>query len=37
MKEQAEHFFEKAKKWREEFRSLREIVCENKSLKALTF
>ncbi|WEK20725.1 MAG: YdeI/OmpD-associated family protein [Candidatus Pedobacter colombiensis] len=30
---QAEHFFEKAQKWREEFGLLREIVCENKSLE----
>lgn len=32
MNEQAERFFEKAKKWKEEFDLLREIVCENKSL-----
>ncbi len=29
---QAEHFFEKAKKWNEEFRLLREIIYQNKSL-----
>lgn len=32
MNAQAERFFEKAKKWKEEFDLLREIVCENKSL-----
>ncbi|ADY50780.1 Domain of unknown function DUF1801 [Pseudopedobacter saltans DSM 12145] len=30
---QAEHFFEKAKKWNEEFRLLREIIGQNKSLE----
>lgn len=33
MNAQAEYFFEKANKWKEEFDLLREIVCENKSLE----
>ncbi len=33
MNEHAERFFEKAKKWKEEFQLLREIVRENKSLE----
>lgn len=33
MHEQAEHFFERAKRWKEEFHLLRAIVCENKSLE----
>lgn len=33
MNAQAEHFFEKAKKWSEEFQLLREIIRENKSLE----
>jgi uncharacterized protein YdeI (YjbR/CyaY-like superfamily) len=33
MNTQAEYFFEKANKWKEEFDLLREIVCENKSLE----
>ncbi|QNL52588.1 YdeI/OmpD-associated family protein [Olivibacter sp. SDN3] len=33
MNTQAERFFEKAKKWKEEFHLLREIIRENKSLK----
>lgn len=32
MQSQAEQFFEKAKRWKEEFQCLREIVCENGSL-----
>ena len=33
MNEQAEKFFERAEKWKEEFLLLREIVSENKSLE----
>lgn len=33
MNEQAEQFFDKVKKWKEEFHLLREIVHENKSLE----
>lgn len=33
MKTQTEQFFEKAKKWKEEFQLLRKIVCQNTSLK----
>ncbi len=33
MNTQAEHFFGKAQKWRDEFHLLREIVCENKLLE----
>lgn len=33
MNVQAEHFFEKAKKWKEEFHVLREMIRENKLLK----
>ncbi len=33
MNAQAEHFFEKAQKWQEEFHLLREIIRENKSLE----
>jgi len=32
MNEKAEQFFEKAKRWKEEFYLLREIVCENELL-----
>jgi len=33
MKTEAENFYEKAQKWNEEFHLLREIICQNKSLK----
>lgn len=33
MKTEADHFFEKAQKWQEEFQLLREIICQNKSLE----
>ena len=33
MNAQAEQFFEKSKKWNEEYNLLREIILENKSLE----
>ncbi len=33
MKTEADHFFEKAQKWQEEFQLLREIICQNKLLE----